>query len=165
MQVAAEAEKRFGGKWNEAEREIFEKLTAPANVENIVGGIRRQLGERPATEIYAALREMEMDKGLSPVDELLGLYAIFNVYTEGTHVVLRSPLCQWATSGEKKKVRGGDMKGGVRLTSSKMRDYVYHWRLTPAFEPICLDEKAKEKTAIVAAAVVIVEAAAGGENR
>ncbi len=160
---ATEAERRFGGKWSEAEREIFEKLTAPANVEKIVNGIRRQLGGRPATEIYAALREMEADRG-SPVDELLGLYAIFPTYTEGTHVGVQSPLSPALLMGEKKKIRGGDLPGGVQLTSSRMRDYVYHWRLTPAFEPACLDETAREKTAVVAAAIVIVEAAQAAER-
>lgn len=161
---AAEAERRFGGKWSEAEREIFEKLTAPANVEKTVASIRRQLGGRPETEIYSALREIEMDGGLSPVDELLGLYAIFPTYTEGTHIVVRSPLSPALLMGEKKKIRGGDLPGGVRLTSSKMRDYVYHWRLTPAFEPACLDETAREKTAVVAAAIVIVEAVQAAER-
>ena len=170
MQVSvAEAEKRFGGKWSEAERDLFERLTAPANVEKTVNGIRRQLGERPATEIYSALREMEADGGLSPVDELfgLGLYAIFPAYTEGTHVGVQSPLSPALLMGEKKKVRGGDLPGGVRLTGSRMRDFVYHWRLTPAFEPVCLNETAREKTAVVAAAIAIVEAAqaAGGKNR
>lgn len=164
---AAEAERRFGGKWSEAERDLFERLTAPANVEKTVNGIRRQLGERPATEIYSALREMEVDKGLSPVDEQLGLYAIFPTYTEGTHVGVQSPLSPALLMGEKKKVRGGDLPGGVRLTGSRMRDFVYYWRLTPTFEPVCLDEKAREKTAVVAAAIAIVEAAqaAGGKNR
>jgi hypothetical protein len=163
---ATEAERRFGGKWSEAEREMFGRLTAPANVEKTVASIRRQLGGRPETEIYSALREIEMDGGLSPVDELLGLglYAIFPAYTEGTHIVVRSPLSPALLMGEKKKIRGGDLPGGVRLTSSRMRDYVYHWRLTPTFEPVCLDEKAKGKTAVVAAAIAIVEAAQAAER-
>lgn len=159
--TAAEAERRFGGKWGKWEREMFERLTTAKNLERFLKeeeefvDLRTWLAENAKFSALdgslESFRRYVIEKKLSPL-----VYSYLPVW-ESYREVKRS----WTGErggGKFQALRGAYV--GVRnnenfwLGKSRMYGYVYGNRLTFADGEIRI---AGEKNAIAAAAVVAIE--------